>query len=84
MQVAESAQMPVVQRRFTVPEAQGAREAFITAATLGALPVVEIDGRRIGDGTPGPVARRLHELYRHAAEVAAGHAAEQEWALSQV
>ncbi|HLY05292.1 MAG TPA: D-amino-acid transaminase [Rhizomicrobium sp.] len=71
MQVAESAQMPIVERRFTVSEAQGAREAFITAATIGALPVVEIDGRPVGAGTPGPVARRLHELYRHAAEVGA-------------
>jgi len=69
--VAESAQMPIVERRFTVAEAQAAREAFITAATIGALPVVEIDGKLIGEGRPGPVARRLHELYRHAAEVAA-------------
>ncbi|HEX3431708.1 MAG TPA: D-amino-acid transaminase [Rhizomicrobium sp.] len=71
MEVAESAQLPVAERRFTVSEAKTAREAFITAATIGALPVVEIDGTQIGDGTPGPVARRLHELYRHAAETAA-------------
>jgi D-alanine transaminase len=71
IEVAESAQMPIVERRFTVAEAQGAREAFITAATIGALPVVAIDGRSIGDGRPGPVARRLHELYRDAAERAA-------------
>jgi D-alanine transaminase len=71
MDVAESAQMPVVERRFTVSEAQGAREAFITAATIGALPVVTIDGKPIGKGKPGPVAKRLHELYRHAAETAA-------------
>ena len=70
--VAEGAQMPIVQRRFTQAEAQAAREAFITAATIGALPVVEIDGKRIGDGRPGPVARRLQELYRHAAEQVAG------------
>jgi D-alanine transaminase len=73
IEVAESAQMPIVERRFTVSEAQHAREAFITAATIGAWPVVEIDGKPIGDGKPGPVGRRLHELYRHAAEaVAAG------------
>lgn len=71
MGVAESAQMPIVERRFTVSEAQAAREAFITAATIGALPVIEIDGKAIGKGRPGPVAKRLHELYRHAAEVAA-------------
>lgn len=84
MQVAESAQMPIVERRFTVSEARGAREAFITAATIGALPVVEIDGRPIGEGRPGPVARRLHELYRHAAEVAAKQAESRDKTLSRV
>ena len=65
--LAESAQIPIVERRFTVAEARQAKEAFITAATIGALPVVAIDGNAIGDGKPGPVARRLQDLYRHAA-----------------
>jgi D-alanine transaminase len=71
--VAASAQISIVERRFTREEALGAREAFITAATIGALPVVTIDGKEVGDGRPGPVARRLQELYRHAA----GHKADQ-------
>lgn len=66
-EVAESAQMPIVERRFTREEALGAREAFITAATIGALPVVTIDGKPVGEGRPGPVARRLQELYRREA-----------------
>jgi D-alanine transaminase len=65
--VAEHAQMPIVERRFTREEALKAREAFITAATIGALPVVTIDGQPVGEGRPGPVARRLQELYRHEA-----------------
>ena len=84
MEVAESAQMPVVERRFTAAEAQNAREAFITAATIGALPVVEIDGKAIADGAPGPIARRLHELYRRAAESAAKHGESADGALSSV
>jgi D-alanine transaminase len=72
-EVAAHAQIPVVERRFTREEALEAREAFITAATIGALPVVTIDGKPVGDGRPGPVARRLQELYRHeAAQKAAG------------
>jgi D-alanine transaminase len=71
-QVAATAQISVVERRFTKAEAEEAREAFITAATIGVLPVVAIDGRPVGDGAPGPVARRLQELYRHAAAVGAG------------
>ncbi len=70
--VAADAQMPIVERRFTKEEALEAREAFITAATIGALPVVTIDGRQLGDGRPGPVARRLQDLYRRAAAQKAG------------
>jgi D-alanine transaminase len=70
-EVAEKAQMPIVERRFTRQEALGAREAFITAATIGALPVVTIDGHTIGEGKPGPVAQRLQELYRREAALKA-------------
>jgi hypothetical protein len=27
------------------------------------MPLVEIDGRRIGDGRPGPVFQQIHDLY---------------------
>jgi D-alanine transaminase len=71
-EVAANAQISIVERRFTRDEALMAQEAFITAATIGALPVVTIDGKQIGEGRPGPVARRLQELYRHAAAIRAG------------
>ena len=41
---------------FTVDETKTAREAFITGATTLVMPVVAIDGRKIGSGAPGPVA----------------------------
>jgi D-alanine transaminase len=67
------AQLPVVERRFTLAEALGAREAFVTAATVGATPVVEIDGKPVGEGKPGPLSRRIQELYAgEAARRAAG------------
>ncbi|MFP4538032.1 MAG: D-amino-acid transaminase [Dichotomicrobium sp.] len=59
----ESEDLPVDQRPFSVEEALAAREAFLTSASSFVLPVVSIDGHPIGDGTPGPVARRLRELY---------------------
>lgn len=62
----------VEERAFTVAEAQGAREAMITSASTFVLPVVRIDGRPVGDGTPGPVARRLRRLYVEAARAAPG------------
>ncbi len=55
--------MKVEERPFTIDEAKDAAEAFITSATTFVTPVVEIDGVRLGDGTPGPVARRLREIY---------------------
>lgn len=61
--VAREAQFAVDERPFTVDEARGAREAFITAASAFVLPIVRIDGQPIGDGKPGPVALRLRDLY---------------------
>jgi D-alanine transaminase len=51
------------ERAFTIEEAKSAREAFITGAGSLILPVVGIDGVSVGDGVPGPVAKRLRELY---------------------
>jgi D-alanine transaminase len=59
------------ERAFTVAEAKEAQEAFITAASAWALPVITIDGARVGDGKPGPVTRRLQALYREHAFAAA-------------
>ncbi|HUO94260.1 MAG TPA: D-amino-acid transaminase [Rhizomicrobium sp.] len=63
MRAAAEAQMQVVERRFSLAEALAAREAFITAATIGVTPVVRIDGKPVGEGVPGPVGRRVQELY---------------------
>lgn len=66
---AESLQMKVVERAFTVEEAMKAREAFITSAMNLVTPVISIDGKKVGDGVPGPVAARLRARYvQHSAE----------------
>ena len=69
--LAREAQMRVEERPFTIAEAQQAAEAFMTAASSFVTPVVEIDGVRLGDGKPGPIAKRLRELYLAAAMAAA-------------
>ena len=71
LKLAAEAQLKVVERPFTIAEAQGAAEAFVTAASLFVCPVVEIDGVKLGDGKPGPVARRLREIYIATARAAA-------------
>ncbi|HVN00549.1 MAG TPA: D-amino-acid transaminase [Caulobacteraceae bacterium] len=55
--------LKVEERPFSLEEAKEAREAFITGAGTLLLPIVSIDGRAVGDGTPGPVAKRLRRLY---------------------
>ena len=51
------------ERGFTPDEVKQAREAFFTNASGFATPVVAIDGVKIGDGKPGPISRRLRQLY---------------------
>jgi len=63
LRFAREAQMEVEERPFTIAEAQAADEAFITSASTFVFPVVEIDGTTLGTGTPGPVAKRLREIY---------------------
>jgi len=63
LRFAAEAQFIVEERPFSIDEAQGADEAFSSAASIFVMPVVEIDGLPIGSGTPGPVATRLREIY---------------------
>ncbi len=63
LRFAREAQMDVEERPFTIDEAKGADEAFVTSASAFVMPVVEIDGAVLGSGKPGPVATRLREIY---------------------
>ena len=55
------------ERPFTVEEAYGAREAFLTSASQIVMPVVRIDDRPVGNGAPGSVAVALRaEFHGHA------------------
>ncbi|HXW50283.1 MAG TPA: D-amino-acid transaminase [Xanthobacteraceae bacterium] len=61
--------LSVEERAFTLEEAYGAREAFITSASQIVLPVIRIDGHAVGDGKPGPVATALRRAFHRYAEV---------------
>lgn len=67
---AADAKLQIEERRFSVAEALDAREAFLTSATAIVTPIVTIDGRKVGDGRPGPVATALREGFRRTAEAA--------------
>ena len=61
--MAEEHQLRVEERAFTVDEALAAKEVFITSATVFVQAVVTIDGKTVAGGKPGPMTRRLREIY---------------------
>ncbi len=63
LEVIAQAGLKVEERPFTPEDMAQAREAFITGAGSLVLAVTAIDGRPIGDGAPGPVAKHLRSLY---------------------
>ena len=64
LELADRAKINVEERTFSVAEAKAADEALISSATTMVLGVVSIDGCLIGDGTPGPITRKLRGLYQ--------------------
>jgi len=63
MELAHAEKLPVAERFASPEELMLMDEVFITGTTSFVTPIVEIDGRRVGDGEPGPVTLRLQELY---------------------
>ena len=62
LELADQCQITIVERAFTVEEFYQAKEAFLTAATLFVMPVVQADDQIIADGAPGPLTCKLREL----------------------
>lgn len=63
LRFAREAQMEVEERSFSMAEAQEADEAFTTSASAFVMPVIEVDGVTLSGGKPGPIAKRLREIY---------------------
>lgn len=76
LDLARAHGVEVQERPFTIAEAVEAREAFLTSTTSLVLPVVEIDGRPIGNGRPGEIARTLLGLYAAHCGLGARHGLE--------
>ena len=53
----------VYERNFSLTDVYGADEAFVTGTFAGVAPAVEIDGRTVGAGKPGPMVAQLRALY---------------------
>jgi len=68
IEIARGAGYPVIERTMDRQDIYVADECFLTGTAAEVIPVVELDGRPIGDGKPGPVTnalrRRFHALVR--------------------
>ncbi len=64
MELAREEGIEVREQPFTRHDVYVADECFLTGTAAEVIPVIEVDGRAIGSGTPGPVTRRLIQLFR--------------------
>ena len=63
--ICKANDIPVFEKNYSLYEAVGADEVFLTGTFGAQTPVAEIDGKMIGDGKgAGPVTRRIRELYK--------------------
>ena len=63
LKLIEAEGIELDERPFSVDEAKRAKEVFVTAASSFVMPIVSLDGSKIADGKPGPVATRLRQVY---------------------
>ncbi|HTM44037.1 MAG TPA: aminotransferase class IV [Polyangiaceae bacterium] len=64
LEAAKSLQRPVQQLAPKLKELLSAEEVFISSSIRELLPVVAVDGKQIGTGSPGPITRELHQRFR--------------------
>ena len=64
LELSRAFQLPVEERPIQLEELESAEEAFFTGTTTEIRPTVSIDGRQVGDGRVGPIARRLMDAYQ--------------------
>lgn len=63
LEIARDAQIPAFEKTLTRHDVYVADECFMTGTAAEIISVVKIDDRLIGDGKPGPVTRKLKELF---------------------
>jgi branched-chain amino acid aminotransferase len=67
LQLAREHEIPAEERVFTLHDVYVADECFLTGTGAEVAPVVEVDGRVVGDGRPGPMTARLNAAFRELA-----------------
>ena len=63
LSLAHDVQIPVEEGKFDLAALIRADECFMTNTSMEVMPVISVDSRKVGNGRPGPMTRRLHELF---------------------
>ena len=63
LQIARDLAIPIVIRPFSLSDLQAADELFFCGTAVEVTPIKEVAGRKVGDGTPGPVTRRIQKAF---------------------
>jgi D-alanine transaminase len=71
-QICASSNIVVEERTFTLDELAKADEVFLSSTTSEVMPIIEVDGKRVANGLPGPVTIRLQELFEQEIEEQCG------------
>lgn len=64
VELATDSSLPCVEAAISEGELREANEIWITASTIEVIPVVELDGRVVGNGRPGPVWNKMRSLFQ--------------------
>lgn len=62
-EIAAAEKIPIDRAAINITQLLGADEAFLTNSIMGIMPVARVERKPIGPDKPGPITRRLAELY---------------------
>ena len=63
-ELAAANALPIEFRNVTEAEVRAADELWVTSSSKEVFPIVTLDGKPVGDGKPGPLFRRMYQLYQ--------------------
>lgn len=72
IELVRDAGLPLAERAVSVDELRRAPEVFLTGTTVEIVPVVSLDGVKVGDGSPGPTTRLLAQRFTQMVEAECG------------
>ncbi|MCP3032433.1 D-amino-acid transaminase [Halobacillus sp. A1] len=61
--------IPFIEESFRIEDIQFADELFLSSSTAEVMPIIEVDGKKVKEGRPGPVTRKIQEKYEKDAKI---------------